>query len=172
MTQNLTFAKRNLRICYLNTQPKIIAVDKVTLEKKLQQLCDVEIHTIKGLDDPQFTPCDLLVVTAEGIDEDQFVKWLRGFSRRIEAQGHIWVPAIIFAQIPFMNLSHFLDEAHQMNWYFDILDPDHLSSLPMRVANLLRIHDHLHELRRYQEQLNLLDEKMNEMKQSLARLKV
>ena len=53
------------------------------------------------------------------------------------------------------------------NWYFDVIDPDHLDSLPMRVANLLRIHDHLHELSRYEKSLADLQADVRQMQQKL-----
>ena len=58
-----------------------------------------------------------------------------------------------------------------MNWYFDIVASDQLDSLPIRVANLLRIHDHLHELHRYSAALSSLTAQTEALKQELLQLK-
>lgn len=171
MLKKADYRLRKLRICYLNSQPRIVAVSKLSLEKMLQQLAQIELIEIKTLHDPALNPCDLLVVAAESIPEDEFLKWLRRFSKSISLQGNIWIPAIIFSNTSFKLLQSFFDEAHKMNWYFDILSSEELNSLPMRVANLLRIHDHLHELTRYRRELDELNDKILELSLIIQKLK-
>lgn len=161
----------SLRVCYLNAQPKIVAVTQVTLELHLQELAALTINPIASLDDPAFSPCDLLVVSGVHVPQSDFVSWLRGFAHQMHQQGKVWVPAIFLADVPFRVMKQFMAEAHSMNWYFDILAPDHLSSLPIRVANLLRIHDHLHELKRYAETLDGLSLRVTTLASELDRMK-
>ena len=59
-----------------------------------------------------------------------------------------------------------------MNWYFDILSMEHIDSMPIRVANLLRIHDHLHELERYQNTLATLNHRVDQLTLDLEAQKV
>jgi hypothetical protein len=48
-----------------------------------------------------------------------------------------------------------------------IVEPDHVSSLPVRVANFLRLHDHLHEVRRMTEASEVLTKRVQEMELQL-----
>lgn len=162
---------RPLRVCYFNLDAKTIDSKRIALEKKLNLLGSVSIYNIKGMTDPNINPCDLLVLAAQRIPHDEFNNWLGEFSKKIEKQGHIWIPTMIFSDVPFHILRETLEKAVQMNWYFDIIRDDHLDSIPIRVANLLRIHDHLHELDRYENTLNSLSAKLDHVKKELYQLK-
>jgi hypothetical protein len=129
------------------------------IETELKRLATVEIVKLKALDDRSFLPCDLLVITAGYIEPDAFSQWVQGVETRLAKQAGITVPSVIYASVPESIQRGLLRWAVESNWYFDIIDPDHVSSLPIRVANFLRIHDHLHEIRRMNEQLQTLSEK-------------
>jgi hypothetical protein len=64
-----------------------------------------------------------------------------------------------------------LEQTLNSNWYFDLLHPDHLSSLPVRVANLLRMHDHLHELLRYEKELKRMQADIGRIEAELQALR-
>lgn len=153
--------KRHLRVNYWNSEPRLVAPSKARLEILLKSLGTVDLTEIKSLDDKQ--PADLLVIPADHIPEDKFVDWLKGLRQRIKQQGQIWTPALIMADVSFGELDDLLDDAVQANWYFDVVHRDHMDSLPIRVANLLRIHDHLHELKRYRQELDTLDRKVQDL---------
>ncbi|MFW7378128.1 MAG: hypothetical protein ACOH5I_04925 [Oligoflexus sp.] len=133
-------------------------------------LPQLSIHQLKSLDDPQFFPCDLLIIYAGHIPDTDLHQWIEGIKKRIQAQGKIWTPSLILSPVGYSDLSECLHEYADSNWYFDIIHPDHWSSLPIRVANLLRIHDHLHELYRYQDQLTSLQERISTVEQELVQL--
>lgn len=162
---------RKLRICYYNTDERSLDANRIDLEKKLKFLGDFELYQMKRLDDPRRAPCDLLVVLAKGIPDQKFGDWLDSFSQRLERQGDIWLPALIISGVPFTILRDMIENAIRMNWYFDIVSPDHLDSLPVRVANLLRIHDHLHELKRYETALNSLSGQLEQVSEAVKSLK-
>ena len=64
-----------------------------------------------------------------------------------------------------------MEEIWASNWYFDIIHPDHLTSLPVRIANLLRIHDHLAELHRYEAELGRMQQNIRMIEAELKTLK-
>ncbi len=155
--------KRNIRICYWDSEKRYFGAHKAAFENQMQILGEIQTVKISSLEDPKFFPCDLLVVSAEHVPEDEFLKWLTGIETRIMSQDKIWTPALILADIEFSTLHQLLPFASKSNWYFDIVHPQHLLSMPIRIANLLRIHDHLHELKRYDDKLNAMQNKIVEI---------
>jgi hypothetical protein len=162
---------RTLRIVYWPADARVVDQDRARLEQGLRQLGSLQIETLKTLDELAAKPADLLVVAAQTVPGEQFSKWLRSFKERVKNRGGIWTPALILANLPFPILNEVMPEAVQDNWYFDILAADHLASMPIRVANLLRIHDHLHELQRYAATLDSLSAKVQKLEDELEALK-
>jgi hypothetical protein len=165
------FANRSLRVCYWNAEAKIVDAGKAELERHLKRLGDVKVEVIKALDAPEAAQADLLVVAAQKLAAQDFPVWLQGFRKRIQAKGSIWTPALILADVSFDVLSEILVEVTAENWYFDVVAPAHLSSLPIRVANLLRIHDHLHELKRYSAALDDINTKVKMLESQMKDLR-
>jgi hypothetical protein len=162
---------RQRRLCYWDSDPKRFGSAKAQIERQLTYLPQMTVHSLTSLDDPEFFPCDLLIAFAGQIPDDELYTWIEGLKKRIQRQGKIWTPALILSSVGFADLSSWLHEYAESNWYFDILNPDHIASLPIRVANLLRIHDHLHELNRYYDQLTTMQEKIATIEQDLDDLR-
>ncbi len=165
------FANRSLRVCYWNAEAKIVDAEKADLEKHLKRLGDVKIDVVKALEAPEASLADLLIVSAQKLSGKDFPAWLQGFRKRIQAKGAIWTPALILADVSFDVLSEILVEVTADNWYFDVVAPQHLASLPIRVANLLRIHDHLHELKRYSAALDDINVKVKMLESQMKDLR-
>ena len=163
--------KRKLRICYYNVDQQSLNSLRISLEAALQSLGEFEILPVTGLADPARLPCDLFLVHAINIKEETFPAWLYHFSQRMEQQGNIWIPAIFVSEVSWHILRSMTEKAVQMNWYFDIVSPQHIDSLPVRIANLLRIHDHLHELKRYEASLNELSVRLEDLAEAVQRLR-
>lgn len=142
--------------------PSILAV-----EQQLKNLGSIQLIYLKSLDDPAFHPCDLLVLTANYIEEENFETWLKGVESRLNRQGGIKVPAVIYANVGLAVQRELLQWSVASNWYFDIVDPNHLTSLPIRMANFLRLHDHLHEVTRMQQSVESLTERVSSLEQAL-----
>ncbi len=162
---------RRSRACILNLDPKFVNLPKLKLEIELKAMVDIELVEIKGLDDPTFLPCDLLIVEAQGVSIGDFQQWLKAFQARLVTQADIWVPSLIVAELPANEARLLMEHAVKSNWYFDVVHPEHLDSLPVRVANLLRIHDHLHELRRYSQTLDRLQDRVNMLEHEVNALR-
>ncbi|MBM4251235.1 MAG: hypothetical protein FJ146_04650 [Deltaproteobacteria bacterium] len=165
------FADRPLRLFYWNADPRVLDADLMQLEKLLKRLGDVKLTSIKSLDLIPQDGCDLLIIAAHSIPKKEFPKWLMGLRSRIHGNGKIWVPALILADVGFDILADILTEVTAENWYFDILMPLHVESLPIRVANLLRIHDHLHELDRYELAIVEVSTRVKELESELMKLR-
>jgi hypothetical protein len=155
-------------ICILDSDPKRLESLKNILNFKFKALPLVSIKLIKSIDEVSSDSCDLIVLYSLNVDETHFMQWLSGFENRWVVQNSIWIPALIVSRVEPSKIPEMLERAALANWYFDILHPDHLSSLPLRVANLLRIHDHLHELLRYERELKLLQKQVNSIEQQLG----
>lgn len=162
---------RTLRVKYLVADNRFVDAERMVLEKNLRRLTDVTLTEVKSVDDKDFLPCDLLVVAAKNVAVHDFAKWLDGFRRRIRQQGAIHIPALILTDASFEDLRDLLFDAVHDNWYFDTIQADQMSSLPIRVANLLKIHDHLHEMRRYENALNDLGDKVTSLEKELSQAK-
>ena len=171
MSTNSLFADRRLRVSYWSAEARLVDMDSLTLEQHLKRLGEVKVTPVKSLDGPEAANCDLLIIAAQKIDVMDFPQWLVGLRGRILALGTIWTPAMILADIPFESLSEMLPVAVQDNWYFDILAPAHMTSLPIRVANLVRIHDHLQELRRYSAALEDVSAKVTLLEGQMLQLR-
>lgn len=162
---------RRSRACLLNLDPKLVSLPKIQLEQALKAMIDIDLVEVRGIDDPRFTPCDLLIVEAQGVPATDFKRWLVAFQQRVLTQADIWIPAVIVADLPAADARALMEDAVKSNWYFDVVIPAHVESLPLRVANLLRIHDHLHELRRYSETLDRLQDRVNMLEHEVNSLR-
>lgn len=171
MPEGPLFKGRSFRLRYWHADPRVVDAERARLEQSLAKVGDVRVDTLRSLDDPGLHPCDLLVVAAQAIPRDGFAKWLGGFKERFHRQGGIWVPVLIVADVPFEGLREILPDAARANWYFDIMAPEHVASLPIRVANLLRIHDHLHEMKRYATALDDINAKVEALETELQHLR-
>lgn len=162
---------RKRRACVLNLDPKFLNFAKLKLELELKGIVDLDLVEVDGFEDPHFQPADVLVVEAQGILAQDFEAWLRSFETQTVKQAGIWVPALIVADLDSDRLRALMDQAVRSNWYFDVVDPAHLGSLPVRLANLLRIHDHLHELHRYSTTLDRLQDRVNMLEDEVKNLR-
>lgn len=164
----LTVLNRTLRVKYLVADKRFVDADRMVLEKNLRRLTDVELTEIKSVDDSELHPCDLLIVAARHVAAIDFRKWLDGFRKRVKAQAQVRIPALILTDAAFEDLRDILFEAVHENWYFDVIHADHITSLPIRVANLLKIHDHLHEMQRYEQALKDLGDKVAQLETDMT----
>ena len=164
-----------MRLCYWNVDARVVDAGLVSLEQHLNALGGPRPVAVKSLEPAVLDavldgPCDLAIIAAQSVDPAHFATWLRGLAQKIKRQNQIWMPALILSDAPFSVLREILPEARAENWYFDILAPAHLSSLPIRVANLLRIHDHLRELRRYEDALEDVSAKVKSLEARVAHM--
>ena len=148
---------RVLHVAYWDHERRVADRYKAAFEAQLKKIADVKLTSLRSLDDLDDASCDLLVVGASGIPEEKFLDWLTGLKARLARPDAIWVPVLFFASIGFPVLVEMFRSAVAANWYFDIVAPDHIDSLPLRMANLLRIRDHLQELMRYATVLDDLE---------------
>lgn len=160
---------RTIRLCYLVREDKFINADRLLLEEKLRDIVDLEVRQVTSLQDPELLPCDLLVVYLGPAERSFFSQWLPKFQHQLEKQAEILIPVLFVSpNAGNIDLGEIFASAVATNWYFDLVSLHELDTLPVRVANLLRIHDHLHELKRYGE---LLTEMKNSVSRLEARLK-
>ncbi len=160
-----------LRIGYYQVDPRVVGSSILDLERHLGKLGKVSITAIKDISLGTHQDFELLVIAGPTLEDHSFGSWLNSFKRKIAAQGDIWVPAIIIADISFQALEVIWADVVKENWYFDIVNPEHLSSLPIRVANLVRMTDHLSELKKYERLLVDLTDKVTALEKEVLKVR-
>lgn len=160
------FDQRVLKLAYLDAEQRHVDARKLYLESKLKSLADIQLTMIPSVDALASARYDLVIVSASHIPGEDFEKWLDTFCIRMKA--HVWIPALILATLEARQLESLLKKIVHQNWYFDIVDPQHMDSMPIRVANLIRIHDHLQELQRYDDELTVLTQRLAEIEGQLG----
>jgi hypothetical protein len=169
-TTNQLFDQKRMRVCHWNATPGFVSAASAMIEHHLKLLIKLDLISVRALDDPLITRADLLLISAEGLDDEHYPTWLKSISPRIPSNHGITVPTFIFGTISPAVQSEILRWAVEVNWYFDIVDPQHASSLMIRVANFLRIHDHLHEVRRMTEVTTKLQAKVESMEDQMQQI--
>jgi hypothetical protein len=165
--------KNQLRACYWNSEKKFFGINKALLEKQLKFVGrQVSLKELGSLEEMVSSPCDILIVASDHVPHDKFGGWLASIQSKILKNNGIWVPTIFVSSCGFENLLELLTSVYQSNFYFDVVASEHLDSLPIRVANLLRIHDHLHELQRYEQQYNSLQGAVKTLEDKIKTLRV
>ena len=162
---------RDLRVAYYQVDPRVVGSTVMELERYLSRLGRVAVDPVKELAPVTHQAYGLLVIAGQTLDDESFGPWLTSLKRKVLQQGDIWVPAIILTDVSFQGLERVWQEVAQDNWYFDIVRPDHMSSLPIRVANLLRMTDHLSELKNYEKLLTSLTDKVSYLESEVTLLR-
>lgn len=162
-----TSIPRKLRICVLNQEPRVIDKQLAAIEREIAQIQDFDLVKIKSVDDDNLHPCDLLIVIVHQLDQRELFTWVKGLAKRMESAGNIKIPALLIGDFTSVSFSQLMTFAVEQNWYFDLIDLNHLTSLGIRSANLLRIHDHIHELSRYEKTMKKLELQVEELQVKL-----
>ena len=161
---------RKRRICYINSDTKTFEASIAFFEKRLTNITNLEISQYSSLEFAKNSgPCDLLIFNSTHLSDLDFAQWFSKILPKIPAQHNIPAPTVFVSTLDFQSLEKIWENAYKNNWYFDIVHPDHMESLPIRIATLLRIHDHLHEVRRYEEDLTKMKQRMLFLEQRLEK---
>lgn len=160
---------RALRVCVINQEPRILDKQLAIIENELSKLYVLNLVQISSIEDSKFKPCDLLIIIAHQLNDSAFQTWIKSFAKRMEKNNSIAVPCLIIGHKLDAVSRELLQYAVSENWYFDIVDVNHIGSLAIRSANLLRIHDHIHELSRYEKIVTKLEEDLRSMQNDLNR---
>ena len=167
--KRLTVSKR--RICYINSDTRTLETSVAFFEKRLKLISNVELVQFSTLERVKESgPCDLLIFNAVHLDDAAFLQWFPKMQSKIPNPSEIRTPTLFLSKIEFTVLENLWEDAYKSNWYFDILDPEHIESIPIRVANLLRMHDHLHEIKRYETELVSMKKRLDSLEEKLEKL--
>lgn len=169
---NKDLATSKLRVCYVNYDTKILQAEVHALEEKLKQLKDVEIISLSSIEGNDLSTYNLLIFNAISLNDDNFIKWLPTISQKITQKLHIQIPTIFLSHLAFSGLNKIWEQTYAKNWYFDIIHPDHLESIPIRMANLLRIYDHLQEIKKYEREIKTMQKEVALIQETVKKLKL
>jgi hypothetical protein len=164
--KRLSLSKR--RIQYVNSDTKTLETSIAFFEKRLKHISNIQLTEFSSLDSIKDTETDLLIINAANLTDEAFLQWFPKTCKKIESKFFA-TPTLFLSRIDFDALEKLWEQAYENNWYFDILHPQHMDSLPIRVANLLRIHDHLHELSRYEEEVENFKTRLNALEKKLEK---
>ncbi len=164
-------AQKKYKLGFQNLEEKVLNNYILKIEQQLKSFAPFfDIIPIRHLDDDKLLQCELLLIGSHALGAKEFSTWLTHFHSRMQSSKRIWIPTIIMGDYDEKILLEFLTEATQKNWYFDIIRNDELDSLPIRVTNLLRIHDHLKELWRYDEEIKRLQTAVETLNDKLHKI--
>jgi len=164
-------SQRELKIAVLNLAPKVLSKHSAKAEQTLRSIFDVTWKEYRTLDEIDGSDAEILLVLAHELDDADFKQWLDGFEKRRTDPRKIWIPVAFVMQMSAKLQSQLLRRVFETNWYFDLIAIDHIDSLAIRVANLLRMKDHLLELRKYSDEVVQLSDQVSEMEKVLKTLK-
>lgn len=151
---------RIFRVAYLDTQQKYFTGAKKHCQNILRSLDGTDFNEISALNQLDTQNTDIVFLSASHIESVDFQQWLDGLAKKFKRNEFIWIPALILAEVS-LNISRdILQVTINNNWYYDIISPNELDSLPLRMANLIKIHDHMKELNRYEAELQNFSEKI------------
>jgi hypothetical protein len=165
------FKDRTFSVKVWNPTPNMVSALNAAVEIELKKLGHCQIVTVKSLDEIDPTSCDLIVCLAHFIGDEEFPDWIRRVEQRIPMGETIKVPFLIIARLEPFTLRDILSEAVQSNWYFDVVDPDHLPSVSVRMANFIRLHDHLHEVFRMTTAVDVLSKQVRTLEGEIESIK-
>lgn len=157
-----------IRVSYVDSSKQVNA-GSVKTEVKLRGLLAPHFRVLESVAQVPAHGCDLVIVKASHLPESHFWNWLNRLESQLGRTRVVGVPALILSDLDF-SAQHFLwRQITEKNWYFDVISEDNLDSIPLRMANLVRIHDHLHETLRYQKTLTELDAEVKSLKSELEK---
>lgn len=168
MQPYLAHRERPLRVCSVHYDARMVDATLEQIECEMDKVHPFEMIRLASIADEKFHPCDLLVLIGHQTPEEHLLTWVKNLAVRLA--DHIWVPTLIIGDLQARATGQLVEFAIESNWYFDVLDRHHLSSLAIRMANLIRIHDHLQELHRYASQLEQLERKTQAQQQRVEML--
>lgn len=126
------------------------------VEATLKSISEVKTVTISSGTDPKLNKCSILIVFANNLDDQQMITWVKGISKRLDPSS-VNIPWLIICESSEDVQKELLRYALEENWYFDLVSPEHLDSLTTRIGSLIRISDHIHELKRYDDEIKALE---------------
>ena len=162
---------KKIKIGEFSLTPKIISQVGAFVESHLKIFFDAEVKPVKNHLEINTAEFDLGLIQAQELEPPEFLKWLESFEKKRSEAELIAVPFIIITPINPSEVKQFFSRVVATNWYFDLVHPMQLQSLPIRVANLIRIKLHIAELSRYNLELDEMAAKVESLEQSLQGLK-
>lgn len=162
--------QRSIKITFINGTPQIHDSFQGVFLRHCRHMFEIDWRAETSLMTANLQDIDLLILQARHIDTDGFEPWLRRQESYLIKNCSIPVPCLILRDMSFAELSNIYLERAQNNWYVDILGTEEVNSLPIRIANLLRIYDHLRELRRYESSVLQLQNRVDDLEKQLQAL--
>ena len=162
--------QRAIKITFVNGTPQIHDTFQAVFLRHCRHMFEIDWRAEASLMSANLQDIDLLILQARHIDADGFEPWLQRQENYLVKNCQIPVPCLILRDMGFDELSNIYLERAQKNWYVDILGTEEVHSLPIRIANLLRIYDHLRELQRYESSVLQLQSRVEDLEKQLRLL--
>ena len=158
----MSSSSRIVKTGVLDLEPKFYSNSKATALALLRALTPLKVTLYKALKElPR--DLDILIIQAEHLSSEDVLSCSDRIRRHLKDNGLQNLPFLLIAS-PDLDVSQdFLRLSLKENWYSDLIDPHHIESLPPRLANLIRIHDHLRELARYDQVVRDLEERISKL---------
>ena len=153
------------KVMYYNMDEKFLTpyISKVeSLVSSIEQIQIEKTDTIRG------QKADLIIVSSP-LGGEELIKWIQRLIADYNQNGSSsLIPIIFVTDTEFSELEPMIWQCiSQTNWYFDIVNRDNLEFLPMRIALLLKISDHIKEIEEYDRKITELSNKVSSLENSL-----
>ena len=158
--------KTERKILYLNIDEKMLTSVTIQLEKYFHRLGTFNIQKTGSIRDSE---ADLIIV-GTFFSSEELKTWIKRLIKDLNERS-IWIPVIFVADLDFEAIYSIVEECfNKTNWYFDLVLSSNMEELAMKIANLIKIHDHLKELKDYHDKLNQMNEEVEKLKQKLLEI--
>ena len=157
------------RVLFIEEKPYSLTKSKALIETHLKQLFPLEL--LLGASLELLPPhLDLIFFEKNIADREQAHKILLKTMHDLRAAGELFLPVIFISTGTLAHWNH-LAKLTALPWYFDLINPAHMDSLPIRVANLCKIREHLLQLQNYQDEMRVLHQRIDEIEIKLEQKK-
>ena len=158
---------RQHRILLIEEKNAILTNVKAEFDLYLSKLFPV--HLIRSYDIYMQTESfDLLIYEKNIYDITQLEKAIQAILQKLPQFGAEMTPIIFLSQADPSQWAN-LHKSTALPWLFDLLHPAHIKSLPIRVANLLRMREQLLQLKMHTALMKSLNERVQLIEETLKK---
>ena len=153
------------KVMYYNMDEKILTPYISKVESLVSSIEQIDLQKTDRIRDIE---ADLIIVSSP-LGGEELVRWIqRLIDDKNQYKSLIWTPIIFVTDADLSQVESVMWKCiSETNWYFDIVNRDNLEFLSLRIAFLLKVSDHIRELKEYDKKILELSSRISSLEQSL-----
>ena len=163
---------RHLDAAFLSHEGRVFTSLDQRVEHELKRIFFLKIDHVKKVEDLS-SQYKLFIVNIASTESDaavfKFVSQIRDAICQHPDPATARTPVLFITRVPQESLRAWAEAQYADNWYCDLISCDHLFELALRASNLLRICDHLREMKVYEDEVQKLKVQVTEVEKKLER---